>query len=161
MPHEGMVHALEEAHRMLRPSGHLIEIHPAREVPFVLVRTDGKVSFAEADPGFDYEDDLEKAETAVAAILDRGLFVLEHSRRFELRTHAASVEELLDHFAVTGAYDPEEKDETLLRFRDEMYGRAQATLDRPATTQELIYVEPARMSRLTPSTGTAGRRPPD
>jgi len=141
---------------MLRPSGHLLEIHPAREVPFVLVRTDGKVVFAEADPGFDYDDDLEKAETAVAAILDRGLFVLERTRRFELRTHAPSVEELLDHFEVTGAYDPEEKDETLLRFRDAMYERAQAALDRPATSRELIYVEPARMSRLTPVSRSGG-----
>jgi uncharacterized protein (DUF1684 family) len=156
MPHEGMVHALEEAHRMLRPSGHLLEIHPAREVPFVLVRTDGKVVFAEADPGFDYDDDLEKAETAVAATLDRGLFVLERTRRFELRTHASSVEELLDHFAVTEAYDPEEKDETLLRFRDAMYERAQAALDRTATSRELIYVEPARMSRLTPVSRPVG-----
>ena len=151
MPHEGMVHALEEAHRMLRPSGRLIEIHPSREVPFVLVRTDGRVAFVEADPGFDYDDDLEKAERAVAAVLGKGIFVLEHSRRFELRTHASSVEELLDHFAVTGAYDPEEKDATLLRFREAMYERAQAVLDRPATSQELIYVEPARMSRLTPA----------
>src|SRR5215510_3911737 len=151
MPHEGMVHALEEAHRILRPTGYLIEIHPAREVPFILVRTDGKISFAEADPGFDYDDDLEEAERAVTVAVDRGMFVLERTRRFELRTHASSVRELLDHFAVTGAYDPEEKDETLLRFRDAMYERAQAVLDRPATSQELIYVEPARMSRLTPT----------
>jgi len=151
MLHEGMVHALEEVHRILRPSGQLIEIHPAREVPFVLVRTDGKIAFAEADPGFDYDDDLEKAESAVAVAVDRGMFVLERTRRFELRTHASSVDELRDHFAVTGAYDPEEKDETLLRFRDAMYERAQVALDLPATSQELIYVEPARISRLTPT----------
>jgi hypothetical protein len=151
MPHEGMVHALEQAHRLLRPSGRLIEIHPARAAPFVLVRLDGTVTFAETDPGYDYEVDLERAEDAVATVVDRGMFVLDDSRRFELRTHAASVEELRDHFAVTGAYDPEEKDETLMRSRDAMYARAQEALDRPAIAKELLYVEPARMSRLTPS----------
>jgi hypothetical protein len=151
MPHEGMVHALEETHRLLRPTGRLIEIHPAREVPFVMVRTDGRVTFIEPDPGYDYADDLERAEEAVATVVDRGMFVLDHSRRFELRTHAESVQELQDHFAVTGAYDPEEKDETLMRFRDAMYERAQEALDRPAIAKELIYVEPARMSRLSPS----------
>jgi SAM-dependent methyltransferase len=151
MPHEGMVHALEEAHRLLRPSGRLIEIHPAREAPFVLVRLDGKVTFAEADPGYDYEVDLERAEDAVAAVLDRGMFVLDDSRRFELRTYAASVEELRDHFAVTGAYDLEDRDEALMRLRDAMYARAREALDHPALTKELLFVEPARMSRLTPS----------
>jgi hypothetical protein len=145
-----MVHALEETHRLLRPTGRLIEIHPACEVPFVLVRTDGKVTFIEPDPGYDYADDLEHAEGAVSTVVDRGIFVLDHSRRFELRTHAGSVQELRDHFAVTGAYETEEKDETLVRFRDAMYERAQEALDQPAVAKELIYVEPARMSRLSP-----------
>ena len=60
------------------------------------------------------------------------------------------MEELRGHFAVTGAYEQEEKDETLLRWRDAMYERAQEALDRPAVAKELIYVEPARMSRLSP-----------
>lgn len=151
MPHEGMVHALEEAHRLLRPTGRLIEIHPGLEEPYVMVKSDGHVAFIEPDPGYDYADDLERAEQAVATVVDRGIFVVDRSRRFELRTYAASVEELRDHFAVTGAYDPEEKDEALMRLRDEMYARAQRVLDRPALAKELVYVEPARMSRLVPS----------
>jgi len=31
MEHEGMVHALEEIHRLLKPAGTLIEIHPSLE----------------------------------------------------------------------------------------------------------------------------------
>ncbi len=87
MQHEGMVHALEEIHRLLRRAGSLIEIHPALEVPFVEVWSNGELSFREGDPGFDYEDDLQSAEEAVATVVDRGVFVNHGRRRFELRTH--------------------------------------------------------------------------
>ena len=52
-----------------------------------------------------------------------------------------------------GAYDPEEPEETLLRRRDEMYARAHEVLEGTAGA-EIVYVEPATMSRLTPSTNT-------
>jgi hypothetical protein len=50
---------------------------------------------------------------------------------------------------VTGAYDPEEKAEVLVRRRDEMYARANAALER-SPGAELVYTEPAMMSRLVP-----------
>jgi hypothetical protein len=150
MPHAGMVHALEEIHRLLQPNGNLIEIHPALEAPSVIVRSDGMTMFVEGDPGFDYEIDLRQAERAVSTIVDDGLFVLEEDRRFDLMTHASSVPELRNHFAVTGAYDPEEKDAALAREQDEMYARAQEAMDSTSGLTELIYLEPARMSRLAP-----------
>ncbi|MGI8617251.1 MAG: hypothetical protein ACR2L4_10825 [Actinomycetota bacterium] len=136
---------------MLKPSGTLIEIHPALEVPTVIVESAGAVSFEEDDPGFDYTEDLRMADEAVAAVVDRGLFRFEVDRRFEHRTHAASVTELRDHWAVAGAYDAEEKEADVLRRRDEMYARAAAALDASSGVAEVIYVEPATMSRLTPS----------
>lgn len=146
-----MVHALEEIHRLLRPGGTLIEIHPAVEAPpFVEVSVNGSLSFSEDDPGFDYEEDSRHAEAAVAAVVERGVFTLEDRRRFELRTHAVSVEELRDYWAVYDAYDPEEKEETLARRQDEMYARAHGVLER-SPGAELVYVEPATMSRLTPA----------
>lgn len=144
-----MVHALEEIHRLTRPAGTLIEIHPAVEFPFVEVRSNGELSFSEHDPGYDYEDDLLSAEAAVATVVGRGDFVLEESRRFELRTYAASVEELRQYWEVYGAYDPEETEEALARRQDEMYARAHGVLER-SPGAELVYVEPATMSRLTP-----------
>lgn len=146
-----MVHALEEIHRLLKPAGTLIEIHPSVDAPpFVEVRSNGQLSFSEADPVFDYEDDLRQADAAVATVLDRGTFVLDDRLTFELRTYAASVKELRDHWALVGAYDPEEPEETLLRRRDEMYERAQAALDTNPGVADLVYVEPAQMSRLVP-----------
>jgi hypothetical protein len=149
MEHEGMVHALEEIHRLLRPRGSLIEIHPALEFPFLQVVSNAETRYREDDPGFDYEDDLRAAERAVATVVDRGLFVLEERRRFELRTHASSVQELRDHWALVGAYDPEGKPEVLVRLQDEMYARANAVLQR-SPGAELVYTEPAMMSRLVP-----------
>jgi SAM-dependent methyltransferase len=151
MEPEGMVHALEEIHRLLKPAGTLIEIHPSLEgPPLVEVRSNGGRSFSEEDPGSDYADDLQ-AEAAVASVVARGIFVLHDRRRFELRTHAESVEELRDHWKVVGAYDPEEKEETLVRRRDEMYARAHAVMEDAARPSEVVYVEPATMSRLTAS----------
>jgi hypothetical protein len=150
MEREGMVHALEQIHRLLKPSGTLIEIHPSvDEPPLVEVRSTGQLSFSEDDPGFDYKDDLVQAEAAVSTVLDHGVFVLEDRRRFELRTYAASVEELRSYWAVYDAYDPEEKDPALARRQDDMYGRAGEALER-SPGAELVYVEPATMSRLMP-----------
>lgn len=145
-----MVHALEQIHRLLRRAGTLIEIHPALEVPFVEVRSNGELSFREDDPGFDYEDDLRSADEAVATVVERGIFVLQGRRRFELRTHVSSVRELRDHWAMVSAYDREEKDEALARRQDETFARAHEVLDR-SPEAELVYVEPATMSRLLPA----------
>jgi len=145
-----MVHALEEIHRVTRPTGTLIEIHPALEFPSLEVRSNGELLSSENDPGFDYEEDSRLAEAAVATVVGRGVFVLEESRRFELRTHASSLQELRDHWAVADAYDPEEKEETLARRAEEMYARAHEVLER-SPGAELVYVEPATMSRLKPA----------
>jgi SAM-dependent methyltransferase len=102
MEHEGMVHALEQIHRLPRPGGTLIEIHPA-DVPFVEVRSNGELSFREDDPGSDDEDDLRSAEDAVGTVVARGIFVHHERRRFELRWHASSVREFRDHWALVGA----------------------------------------------------------
>ena len=84
----------------------LIEIHPALEFPFLEVRSNGELFFSEDDPGFDYEEDSRHAEAAVATVVGRGIFLLEESRRFELRTHASSLKELRDHWDVADATTP-------------------------------------------------------
>ena len=148
MEPEGMVHALEEIHRVTRPAGTLIEIHPALEFPFLEVRSTEELFFSENDPGFDWDEDSRHAEEAVAAVVDQGLFVLQERRRFELRIHASSLDELRDHWAVADAYITEKKEETLTRRAEEMYARAHEVLERTPGA-ELVYVEPATISRLT------------
>ena len=128
----------------------LIEIHPALEFPFLEVRSNGEVFFSENNPGFDWEEDSRHAEAAVATVVGRGLFVLEERRRFEFRIHASSLDELRDHWAVADAYITEKKEETLARRAEEMYARAHEVLQR-SPGAELVYVEPATISRLMPS----------
>jgi hypothetical protein len=67
-----------------------------------------------------------------------------------LRTHAPSVREFRVHWAVVEAYDPGEKEEALVRREDEMYARTHDVLER-SPVAELVYVEPATMSRLIPA----------
>ena len=146
-----MVHALEQTHRLLKPAGDLIEIHPSVEPPpSVEVRSGARITFSEDDPGYDYEDDLRHAERAVASVLDRELFVLGGRHTFEFRTHAASVPELREYWDVYDAYDPPEKEEAVVRSRDEMYARAASAAETAAEGAEVIYVEPVTMSSLTP-----------
>jgi hypothetical protein len=149
MEPEGMVHALEEIHRSLKPSGTLIEIHPAVEPPpFVEVRSGGSVAFSEQDPAFDYADDSRHAETAIATVTERRMFAVCEPRRFELRTHAGSVAEMRDYWTVYDAYSQEEREEALVRRKDEMYARAAAVMEGSAGS-EFVFVEPATMTRLT------------
>ena len=155
-----MVHALEQTHRLLRSTGSLIEIHPSVEPPpSVEVRSSGGLSFSEDDPGFDYVDDLLHAERAVATVLDRELFALRGRHTFEFRTHAASVPELRDHWDVYDAYDPPQKEEAVVRRRDEMYERAASAVEAAANDAEVIYVEPVTMSSLTPVRSPAHPHP--
>jgi hypothetical protein len=150
MEPEGMVHALEEIHRLLRPTGTLIEIHPAIEPPpFVEIRAGEAVSFSEEDPAFDYADDSRHAEAAIATVAERRMFTVDEPRRFELRTHAASVEEMKDYWTVYDAYSPEAREEALVRRKDEMYARAAEVMER-SPGSEIVFVEPAIMTRSIP-----------
>lgn len=145
-----MVHALREIHRLLRRDGCLIEIHPAVGAPTVEVRRDGLPSFVEHDPGYDYEDDLRSAEDAVDQVIGAGVFMVDRSREFELRTHSSSVAELRDHFAVSGAYDADPKDEHLLALQTDLYGRVEQVMRTSDRSAEVIYCERALMTRLRP-----------
>ena len=145
-----MVHALREIHRLLRRDGCLIEIHPAVGAPTVEVRQDGHLSFVEHDPGYDDEDDLRSAEDAVDRVIEAGVFMVDRSREFELRTHSSSVAELRDHFAVLGAYDSDPKDEHLLALQTDLYGRVEQVMRTSDRSAEVVYCETARMTCLRP-----------
>lgn len=144
-----MVHALDVIHRVLRPSGILIDIHPV-EGAWIEVRTDEEVVFVQPDPGFDSDDELRPTENALRTILDRGVFTLDAEREFDLLVYAPSARELREFFALVGAYDQSPDDPRIARLRDELYRRAQGVLDRSETDAQIVYRERARMSRLVP-----------
>ena len=150
MPREGMVHALDEIHRLLRRDGTLIEIHPVHGA-WVEVSSDAATPFVEADPGFDSEDEIRPTENAVRTILDRGSFVRESDREFDFLTYASSVRELRDHFAVVGGYDERPPSPRFAYLRDQLYRRAEEALDRLTSDAQVVYRARARISRLLPS----------
>jgi SAM-dependent methyltransferase len=146
---EGMVHALEEIHRLLRPSGTLIEIHPVPEPSTIEVRARGEVLLGERDPDDDDEDELH-AEEAVVEVVRRGRFVVDATRDFEFFTYASSVDELRNFFAVSGAYDDTPKDETLAARQEAVYGRAEHLIAASGGKAKIVYGERGRMNRMMP-----------
>jgi len=144
-----MVHALEEIKRLLRLDGSLIEIHPVPEAPSIEVHSGGRVSFAEHDPGYDY-DDLRHAEDAVGLMLERGLFVMDRGCEFDFVTDGSSVAELRDFRAQTGAYDDGPQDEAVVAGQAKLYARVEEVISASREEAEVAYHERGRMARLTP-----------
>ncbi len=145
-----MVHALQEIRRLLRRDGCLIEIHPGVGAPAVEVRRGAQLLFSEHDPGYDYEDDLLSAEDAIRRVTDSGAFAIERSDEFDLCIYSLSVAVLRDHFAVSGAYDPEPKEETLATLQDELYARVAEVMATSGEDAKVVYDQKGRMTRLRP-----------
>jgi len=151
MESEGMVHALEEIQRLLKPDGCLIDIHPVREARLIKVHQGGNVLFVEADPGYDYEEGLQQAEDALAQVVQRGLFVIERNSEFELPVYGSSVPELQEFFEERDAYEDSPMDEAVEARVTELYGRVEDIMQAAGGGTEVAYHERARITRLNPS----------
>ncbi len=94
MQPEGMVHALEQIHRLLVPSGILIDISSTPATPLYEVRRDGAITYSEPEPGF-CGDRYLKAQKAMENVIGRGLFAREDSRCIQFEIVADTAPELL------------------------------------------------------------------
>ena len=150
MEPEGMVHALEEIHRLLRPDGVLIDIHPAREAPLVEVHADGQIVFTETYLRA-HGDDVVQADEALEEVVRRSVFAEEAVRAFEFMTYGSSVAELRAFFEEVGAYDTSPIDDQVAARRDAMYARVEEVRRRTGESAVIGFREPTRMSRLVPS----------
>ena len=108
MSHQGMVHALQQIHRLLTPSGILVDIHPVLEAPLVEVLACEAVVHAEPEPDVSLED-YRQAELALAEVVDRGFYTLDSTSEFELLVRANSVSELVEFEQDTSAYVSRQK----------------------------------------------------
>jgi SAM-dependent methyltransferase len=134
-----MVHALEEIHRLLKPNGYLIEIHPILDTPLVKVHNESIVLFVGPYPGYDYEEDLRQAENAIQQIVQRGLFVIERSIEFKFLTYGSSITELQDLWG-----EPAEAREA------ELYAQVEEVMQAAGQGAKVALHEKARISRLIP-----------
>ncbi len=99
MPQAGMVHALEKIYTLLKPDGHLIDIHPTPEPAAIIVRVGDRLTPAGwIDEVTDYVE-YEWADDALSTVTDTGLFELERRGAFEFVWHADSVADLLAYLA--------------------------------------------------------------
>jgi hypothetical protein len=155
MQPEGMVHALEEIHRLLMspgsrltPAGSLIEIHPVPTDPLVQVVQGGKVLFAGARPKGE-RIKQKNAEEALAQVVRRGLFLCERSGEFDFVTYGASVTELLDFFADANAFAEDgATGEALTPEEEALYARVAEIVGAAGDGAEVAYLEKGRITRL-------------
>ena len=80
MEHAGMVHALQEIRRQLKPDGVLINLLPVPEGSLIEVHQDGEILFAERRRETCSENVLQ-AEASLKQTFDRELFVLDQQER--------------------------------------------------------------------------------
>jgi hypothetical protein len=149
MEYEGMVHALEDIHRLLRPGGDLIDIHPVLEAPLVEVYQGGKVIFTESWPDYSGED-YRQAEQALAQVVARRLFVIEGSGEFDFLTYGSSVAELRNFLAEAGAYEERPKDDAVVARESELFAHVEEIMQAAGEGAEVADHEKARITRLKP-----------
>lgn len=105
-----MVHALDEIHRLLKPGGCLIDIHPFAEAPLYKVSRGKKVLFSQPKPVF-CPDDYHSADHALRQAVADHKYILERSGEFEYIIQASSTVELSTYFEMIDAYNQSTQDE--------------------------------------------------
>jgi hypothetical protein len=153
MEYGGMVHALEEIHRLLKPNGALIDIHPVSEPSPIEIYQAGKVDLVGQLSVRQWCFEFAQADIALAEIIQRGMFTLERKAVFDLPTHYASAAELdtdLKESVETFARDAQAAIEPLPHV-EALTARAEELMRAAISGAELIVHERTHISRLRPT----------
>lgn len=142
-----MVPALEEARRLLRRDGTVIDIHPVPGTAEVEVHRAGEVVFAEPASASDDEGERH-ADAALAAVVARGLFVAERRSEFNFRVYASSAHELRDFLVEADAHARQQGSETSDAYESELYERVERMIG--ANGAEVAYHERGQITQLRP-----------
>lgn len=150
-----MVHALEEIHHLLKPTGVLIDIHPVVESSPIEIHQVGKIDLVGPLLVRQWCSDYQQADNALAEITQRGLFAIERESVFDSLTHYDSVEEMrtalkeaIDKFA----RDAQSIDEAVPH-AEALAARADELMQAAVSGAELIIRERTHISRLSPMRG--------
>ena len=148
-----MVHALEEIHRLLKPTGALIDIHPVAESLPVEIHQSGRIDLVGYLSVHQWCIDFQQADNALTEIAQRGLFAVEHEAVFDSLTYYASAAEMrtslkesIDRFA----RDAQSAGEAVPH-AEALAARAEELMRAAATRAELTVRERTHISRLRPS----------
>ena len=148
-----MVHALEDIHRLLKPTGILIDIHPVSGSLPIEIHQRRKIDLVGNLSVRQWSVDFQQADNALAEIVQRNLFVVERERVFDSLTYYASAAEMLtsekesiEKFArdAQSAVEPLPHVEALAAQAEELMRAA-------GSGAELIVRERTHISRLRPT----------
>jgi hypothetical protein len=149
MDPQGMVHALEEAHRLLKPEGILVDIHPLPEAPIVEVHHAGRSLLSEAYPTQGSEP-YRQADQAIDLVVRRGLFVEERCAIFDFFTHAPSASDLEAYFTAANTFDPGPPDKEVQAHRADLVTRVDTIIAAAGPGSEVVLLERGKMASLRP-----------
>jgi hypothetical protein len=149
MESKGMVHALEEAHRLLKPQGRLVDIHPVPESPILEVLHDGRSLLSEVYPSEGVEA-YRQADAAIEVVVSSSLFSIEHSATFDFRTHAPSSSALRAHLEMAGAFDRAPPDEGIQVRRANLYNRVDSVVKAAGSKSDVVLRERGQIATLRP-----------
>ncbi len=149
MAPEGMVHALEEIHRLLRPDGALIDIRPFAEPSTVQVIAGDRVLYAAPKREADSESVID-SDRAMEEVLDRGLFSIERAEDFEFLSYGSTAPELREFWDRYNDFDPTPKEPERIDYEDRMFGEAEQIRKESGEGAEIVIRERVRIARLKP-----------
>ena len=142
-----MVHALEKIHRLIRPAGTLIDIHPSTEPPSIEIRLRDRFIAAgwlhETDDCIEYE----LADQALATVMANGLFALERSGTFGFLVYADTLADLQKYLAEEWK-DAYIDDVTLMRAEELMSSIGHVMKSPSLGGKEVIVRETIRIARF-------------
>ena len=147
-----MVHALEEIHRLLKPNGFLIDIHPVAEHSSVEIHQNGKIDLVGQLEVSQWSLDFREADKALDEIVQRGVFSVEQKGTFDTLTYydsAAEMNTALKESILKYVREGEPVDEevTLVKM---LAAQAEELLKNANGEAKLVLREPDHISRLKP-----------
>jgi hypothetical protein len=152
MEYTGMVHALEEIHRLVKPTGILIDIHPVAEPSPIEIHQGEKIEPVGDLSVRQWCSDYQHADEALIETQRRGLFTVEREGMFNSLTYYDSAAEMrtdwkaaIDKFARDAQSIVES-----VPHAEAMAEQAEELMQAAANGAELVVGERVHISRLKP-----------
>ena len=150
-----MVHALEEIHRLLKPAGVLIDIHPVAEYSPLEIHWEGKIDLVGHLEVRQWCIDFQQADDALAEVVRRGLFAIEREGLFLSLTHYDSLADmradLMEDIERFARDTPSEAE--ALPHAEALVARAEELVQATVGEAELVLRDRVHISRLRPTRG--------
>ena len=147
-----MVHALEEIHRLLKPSGFLIDIHPVSEPSPIEIYQNGNIDLVGHLLVHQWCIDFQQADSALNEIIRHGLFTVEQKGMFDTLTYYDSAAEMgtaLKESIDKYAREAEPTDEEMSQ-AETLAAQAEEVLQVAGSGAELVLRERDHINRLRP-----------